>query len=462
MLERQSRVHLVGIGGIGMSAIALLLARLGHEVAGSDLKASSQTERLKELGARVFIGEHRAGNLGDAELVITSSAVAQDNEEVREAGRRGIPVVHRGDVLAELMTRQKGIAVAGSHGKTTTAAMIAVLLVDAGRDPSCLVGGVVAQLGGNARLGRGEFLVAETDESDRSFLKLRPQMAVITNIDLEHMATYRDEEDLVSSFQEFIARLPDPSQCVLCLEDARIRRILSRIPGKPVTYGLKGNSAELTAECLEQSFYGSTFRVWRKGRIWGDVRLHVAGSHNILNSLSVIGISLLLGIAPEATLQSLSRFEGVARRMERKGAAGGVVFYDDYAHHPTEIRATLSAARKSDRRLVVIFQPHRYTRTREAFADFATCFEDADVLFLLDIYPAGEAPLAGITASRLAEEVMRAGHDSVQFVPKEGAVRGILSSLKKGDLLLTLGAGDVYTLGEEILGKWSVRHGGRS
>ncbi|MBI4455617.1 MAG: UDP-N-acetylmuramate--L-alanine ligase [Acidobacteria bacterium] len=458
MLERKLRVHFVGVGGIGMSALALLLSELGHDVSGSDLRASSQTEKLRELGIEVFVGRHREQNLRNPDLVVVSSAVPDDNAEVVEAKRRGIHVASRGDLLAELMAEKRGIAVAGSHGKTTTTAMIAMLLLNAGLDPTCLVGGVVNQLGGNARLGKGEYLVAETDESDRSFLKLQPEMAVITNIDLEHMVAYRGEEELMSAFQQFANRLPDPSRCVLCVDDLRVRRILPGIHRHPITYGFR-NSACLTAECIEETFQGSRFRVRRQGQIWGDVRLPVPGTHNVLNSLSVIGISLLLGIAPEMTLETLSHFGGVTRRMENKGSAGGVLFYDDYGHHPTEIQATLKTARSSRRRLVVIFQPHRYTRTRDLFAAFAGSFQDADVLFVMDIYSAGEDPLAGVSAARLAEAISRAGHPTARFAESWQIVEEVLKTLREGDLLLTVGAGDVYRVGEEILQRWRGNDG---
>ncbi|MBI2822312.1 MAG: UDP-N-acetylmuramate--L-alanine ligase, partial [Acidobacteria bacterium] len=442
MLKAGSRVHFVGVGGIGMSALAALLLKLDQEVSGSDLKASPQTEKLQDLGAVISVGSHQAANLKDPDLVVVSSAVPSANPEVVEARRRGIDVVHRSDLLAALMAGKRSIAVAGSHGKTTTTAMIGLLLVDAGLDPTCVVGGLVPQLGGNARLGRSDYLVVETDESDRSFLKLRPQMAVITNIDREHMAAYRDEENLLAAFQAFANGSADPSRCVVCVDDPRVRQILGGIEGRPVTYGLK-TAACFTAEGVEQRFRSCTFRVRRETKVWGDVRLNIGGTHNVLNALSVVAISTLLDIAPETAVQSLGRFQGVARRMERKGASGGVEFYDDYAHHPTEIRATLAAAKQSGRRLVVVFQPHRYTRTRELFEAFASCFGDADALFILEIYPAGEPALQGITSARLAEEISRAGPVAARFVEDGAAVEEISSHLREGDMVLTLGAGDV-------------------
>ncbi len=461
MLESKSRVHFVGAGGIGMSALALLLRQMGHAVTGSDLKSSPQTKRLQDHGAEIFIGPHDARNLRDPYLVVVSSAVGADNSEVVEARKRGAKVIHRSELLEELMRHKKGIAVAGSHGKTTTTAMISMLLVDARMDPTCLVGGVVVQLNSNARLGGGEFLVAETDESDRSFLRLSPQVAVITNIDLEHMLAYRDEADLMSAFQEFANKLPDPSLCIVCSDDRRVLQILPRIAGRPITYGFQ-TGAQLTAENVEHRFQGSKFRVLHDGQAWGDVRLSIPGIHNVLNSLAAIGVSIVLGINPGKTIESLARFRGVARRLEKKGSCGGVVFYDDYGHHPTEIRATLAAAKESQRRVVVVFQPHRYTRTRDSFAAFTECFKDADVLFLLNIYSAGESPLQGIHSSRLAQEISRAGHPSVRFVEDDAVEDEVCRVLREGDLVLTVGAGDVYRVGEAILGKWEQQHGNRS
>jgi UDP-N-acetylmuramate--alanine ligase len=461
MLEANARVHFVGAGGIGMSALALLLRQMGHTVYGSDLKSSPQTKRLQQHGAAIFIGPHDARNLRDTDLVVVSSAVNSDNPELVEARKRGISIIHRSELLAELMRKKKGIAVAGSHGKTTTTAMISMLLVDAGMDPTCLVGGVVAQLGSNARLGSGDYLVAETDESDRSFLRLFPQVAVITNIDLEHMVAYQSEADLMKAFQEFANKLPDPSRCVVCSDDHRVRRILPGIGGQPVTYGFRP-PAQLAVEGLEHRFEGSKFRVVHEGRSWGEVSLNIPGVHNVLNSLAAVGVSLLLGIVPQVTIESLARFRGVGRRLEKKGSSAGVVFYDDYGHHPTEICATLAAAKESGRRLIVIFQPHRYTRTRDAFAGFAECFKEADVLFLVNIYSAGEPPLPGIDSVRLAEEISKAGHPAARFVEEDTVDDEVCRILRQGDLVLTVGAGDVYRVGESILKKWERQHGYRT
>ncbi|HEV8130017.1 MAG TPA: UDP-N-acetylmuramate--L-alanine ligase, partial [Acidobacteriota bacterium] len=441
MLEQKPHVHFVGAGGIGMSALALLLTQLGHTVSGSDLKASGQTRKLQEAGAQIFIGPHRLQNLQNAGLVVVSSAIAPDNPEVLEAKRKRIPVIHRSDLLAELMQGKKGIAIAGSHGKTTTTAMIAMLLIDTGFDPTCLVGGVVMQLARNARLGQSQYLIAETDESDRSFLKLQPEMVVMTNIDLEHMVSYRSEADLIAAFEQF-AKKVDPSRCVLCKEDPRVRQILPGLGGSPITYGFQQH-AQLVSEGIVHRFGSSSFRVLREGRFWGQIQLNVSGIHNVLNSLAVIGISILLGIPSDKTILSLARFRGVARRLEKKGSAGGVDFYDDYGHHPTEIRATLAATRESGRRVIVIFQPHRYTRIRDSFEGFTRCFEDADLLFVLDIYSAGEPRLEGISSERLAQEITRAGHPAARFVAGHAVIGEVCNILRQGDLVLTIGAGDV-------------------
>ena len=461
VLGRKSRVHFVGIGGIGMSALASLLVELGHQVSGSDLRMFSEARELRGRGAVIAVCGHGLHNLQRPDLVVVSSAVPADNVEVVEARRRQVSVVPRGDLLAALMASRRGIAVAGSHGKTTTTAMIATMLLDAGKDPTCIVGGLVPQLGGNARLGRGEFLVAEADESDRSFLRLRPEIGIITNIDLEHITAYRDEEDLVSAFRDFANSLPDTARCVVCADDARVRRVIGGIRSAPFTYGFQ-EGAGLTGELQRLFFGGSVFRVRRGRTVWGDVTLQVSGAHNVLNALSAVGTSLLLGLPTQGTIESLARFRGVARRLERKGSARGVAFYDDYGHHPAEVRATLEAARSSGRRLVVLFQPHRFSRTRDLMAEFATCFEAANELFVTDIYAAGETPVPGVSAVCLTEEIRRAGHRAARYVARAEVVESVCRCLQPGDLVLTLGAGDVDRLGEEILQEWSAEHGHKS
>ncbi|HEY2932569.1 MAG TPA: UDP-N-acetylmuramate--L-alanine ligase [Acidobacteriota bacterium] len=458
MLEKKSHVHFVGIGGIGMSGLALLLADMGHQVSGSDLKSSPQVQQLTARGARVSLGAHRAENVENPDFVVISSAVGADNPEVKEARRRGISVIHRGDLLARLMNEKRGIGIAGSHGKTTTTAMISMILLDAGLDPTCLVGGSVVQIGSNARIGRGEYLVAETDESDRSFLKLRPRCAVITNIDLEHMGAYRDEEDLVQAFADF-AGAADAGGCVVCIDDERTTRILPRIKGQPVTYGWTRGADICAPNAFMDFVRGSNFPVIIGGKLWRQVRLPVPGIHNVLNSLAAVAVARLIGVDDDLIVESLSRFRGVARRMEKKGEAGGVWFYDDYGHHPTEIRATLWAAKDSRRRLVVLFQPHRYTRTRDAFDAFLGCFKDADQLFVTDIYAASEPPIEGVTGERLVSAITGAGHGGATFVPDTEVEQRVAAALREGDLFITIGAGDVYRFGERILQRRKDEYG---
>src|SRR5262245_42067846 len=389
MFAKIQRIHFVGIGGIGMSGIAEVLLTLGYKVSGSDLKSSAITDRLANLGAIIFEG-HRAENITGAEVVVTSSAVARDNPEVAGARAQHIPVIPRAEMLAELMRLKYGIAVAGMHGKTTTTSMVAAVLAGGGLDPTVVVGGRVDAMGSNARLGKSQYLVAEADESDRSFLKLSPILAVVTNIDREHMDCYRNMRDVKKAFLDFIDRTPFYGMAVLCNDDPVLRRLISQIKRRTVTYGMKRGS-DFLIKVKELAFRedqpSSVFQVAYRGNNLGDFALHVPGAHNILNATAAIAVSVGLDIETEQIRTALEAFRGVDRRFQLRGKAKGVSVIDDYGHHPTEIRATLAAARQYGfRKIHVVFQPHRYTRTRDLMDEFATAFEGADSLTVLDIY----------------------------------------------------------------------------
>src|SRR5208337_2578112 len=420
MFAKIQQIHFVGIGGIGMSGIAEVLLNLGYKVSGSDLKTSSVTQRLAGLGAVIFEG-HRAENIAGAEVVVTSSAIAVDNPEVTEAHRLHIPVIQRAEMLAELMRLKYGIAIAGMHGKTTTTSMVAAVLAAGGLDPTVVVGGRVDAMGSNARLGKSQYLVAEADESDRSFLKLSPILSVVTNIDREHMDCYRDMRDVRRTFLEFMERVPFYGMIVGCNDDASLRRLLPRVHRRVTTYGTSRGSDFLirmgaSAAGGEHGSLIHHFQVTYKEKDLGGFTLHVPGTHNVLNATAAIAVGVALDIPTEQIRSALDGFRGVDRRFQLKGKAAGVSVIDDYGHHPTEIRATLAAARQCGfRRVHVIFQPHRFTRTRDLMDEFAGAFSDADTLCLLDIYPASEKPIEGITAEALASRIAGAGKGSVAY-----------------------------------------------
>jgi UDP-N-acetylmuramate--alanine ligase len=457
MFAKIQRIHFVGIGGIGMSGIAEVLLNLGYKVSGSDLKSSPVTERLASLGAVIFEG-HKPENVTGAEVVVTSSAVRPDNPEVEQAHELRVPVIPRAEMLAELMRLKYGIAVAGMHGKTTTTSMIAAVLAAGGLDPTVVVGGRVDALGSNARLGNSHYLVAEADESDRSFLKLSPILAIVTNIDREHMDCYRNMRDVKNAFLEFMDRVPFYGMVVACNDDPLLRKILPQVQRRIVTYGTRRGSdfrivlgkADLTAG--DQHPLGR-FTVRFGDRDLGEFTLHVPGAHNVLNATAAIAVGIGLDISVDQIRGALDQFRGVDRRFQLKGRAAGITVVDDYGHHPTEIRATLAAARQCGyRKIQVIFQPHRYTRTRDLMDNFASAFGDADTVLVLDIYAASEQPIEGVTAERLVEEIRRVGHPSARYASSfDEAARVAISGAKQGDLILTLGAGSVYQVGPMIL-----------
>jgi len=464
MFAKIQRIHFVGIGGIGMSGIAEVLLNLGYKISGSDLKTSAVTERLASLGAQTFEG-HAAANITGADVVVTSSAISMDNPEVAEARRLHIPVIPRAEMLAELMRLKYGIAIAGMHGKTTTTSMVAAVLAAGGLDPTVVVGGRVDALGSNARLGKSQYLVAEADESDRSFLKLSPILSVVTNIDREHMDCYRDMRDVRRTFLEFMERVPFYGLVVGCNDDATLRRLLPRAHRRVTTYGTtRGSDFLIRLETSQtQTLPGSSadhrplsrFGVTYKGKDLGNFTLHVPGTHNVLNATAAIAVGTALDIPADQIRAALDSFGGVDRRFQFKGRAAGVSVIDDYGHHPTEIRATLAAARQCGfRRIHAVFQPHRYTRTRDLMDEFATAFTDADSLFVLDIYAASEKPIEGITGEALARQIAEKGQRAAVYVSSfADATTAVAAQAQPGDMILTLGAGSVSQLGPMILEK---------
>jgi UDP-N-acetylmuramate--alanine ligase len=468
MFAKIQRIHFVGIGGIGMSGIAEVLLNLGYQISGSDLKSSAVTQRLAALGASIFEG-HAAANIAGADVVVTSSAISVNNPEVHEARRLHIPVIQRAEMLAELMRLKYGIAIAGMHGKTTTTSMVAAVLAAGGLDPTVVVGGRVDAMGSNARLGKSQYLVAEADESDRSFLKLSPILSVVTNIDREHMDCYHDMRDVRRTFLEFMERVPFYGVVVGCNDDAVLRRLLPRVHRRVTTYGTSRGSDFLIRmgaspagsprleSALAAGEHGPLvrFQVAYKEKDLGEFTLHVPGVHNVLNATAAIAVGTALDIPAEQIRSGLNGFRGVDRRFQLKGRVAGVSVIDDYGHHPTEIRATLAGARQCGfRRVHVIFQPHRFTRTRDQMDEFATAFADADTLCLVDIYPASEKPIEGVTAEALAGRIAGVGKRSVAYARSfADAVAKVGALAQPGDMVLTLGAGSVSQLGAMILEK---------
>lgn len=461
LFDTNRRIHFVGIGGIGMSGIAEVLLNLGYHVSGSDLVESDTTRRLATLGAMIAYG-HRAEQITtDIDVVVISSAVKYANPEVARARELMIPVIPRAEMLAELMRLKYGIAVAGTHGKTTTTSLVAAVLAQAHLDPTMVIGGKLNVLGSNARLGQGRFLVAEADESDGTFLLLSPTIVVVTNIDPEHLDFYGDLDKVKAAYLEFINRVPFYGRAVLCLDSVNVRALLPHVRKRFVTYGFSPE-AEYTARNLAIVGLTTQCEVWHKDERLGALSLQLPGRHYALNALAVVAVAQELGIPFAQVQAALGSFAGIQRRFEVKGEAQGVIVIDDYAHHPEELRATLRAARESftweetshgkTRRLVALFQPHRYTRTRDLFDDFLSAFDDADVVVLTEIYAAGEERLPGISGEHLYRALKKRGHADVRFVPhKADLVTAVLEFLQAGDVVLTLGAGDIYHTGEELL-----------
>jgi UDP-N-acetylmuramate--alanine ligase len=454
MFFKIQHLHFVGIGGIGMSGIAEVLLNLGYEISGSDLKLSPTTERLARMGARISEG-HAAVNVAGAKAVVVSSAVDAKNPELMEARRLQIPVIPRGELLAELMRLKYGIAIAGSHGKTTTTSMTATVLSTAGLDPTVVVGGKVGAMGGsNARVGRSDFLVVESDESDGSFLKLSPILAVVTNVDREHLDHYASIDEIRAAFLEFIQKVPFYGAAILCLDDENVQQLLPSVNRRSITYG-RSNQAVLTIPEADCGPFESFFSVRMRGHDLGRFHLHVPGIHNVLNATAAIAVGLELEIKLDAIREGIAAFTGVDRRFQIRGEARGVTVIDDYGHHPTEIRATLAAAQLCKfHRIHAVFQPHRYTRTQHLMNEFAKSFHQADVVYVLDIYAASEQPIEGVTGRILADRIRDFGHRSVEYTGTiERTVELVVAKVSDQDVVLTLGAGNVWQAGEMVLEK---------
>jgi len=458
MFRKTQQIHLVGIGGAGMSGIAEVLLTLGYKVTGSDLYASDTTRRIEELGGRVFIG-HQESNVGEAQVVVISSAVSAQNPEVLVAKAKQIPVIPRAEMLAELMRLKFGVAIAGAHGKTTTTSMAANVLAQGGLDPTMVIGGKVNALGSHARLGRGDVLIAEADESDGSFLRLSPTIVAVTNLDREHLDHYGSMERINESFLEFINKVPFYGLAVLCSDDEPLRALFPRIVKRYHTYGLQereGGGPDFKATDISLKQWGAEFRAYFRGRNLGPFRLAIPGIHNVSNALAAIAIGVELDVPVDLIRKGLAAFTGVERRFHLRGEVNGIMVVDDYGHHPTEIKATLAAAKQgwADRRLVVLFQPHRYSRSRDCADDFGHAFDQADLLYMTDIYAAGEQPIPGVSGAKLADSVRAAGHPAVTFVAqKETLLDHVLPQLKPGDLVITLGAGDIWKAGTGLLAR---------
>ncbi len=454
MFFPRQHFHFTGIGGIGMSGIAEVLLNLGYSISGSDQKLSAVTERLTSLGAKVYEG-HAAENVAGARALVVSSAVNEQNAEVREARRLNIPVIPRGELLAELMRLKYGIAVAGSHGKTTTTSMVASVLSHAGLDPTVVVGGKAAAMGGsNARVGASDFLVVESDESDGSFLRLSPILAVVTNIDREHLDYYADLNAICAAFVEFVNKVPFYGAAILCLDDENVQSILPSVKRRPVTYG-RSSQADLQPWGIEHKGAQSTFRVRSTSGDLGEFLVNIPGDHNVLNATAAIAVALELHVEPDVIREGLKQFTGVARRFDIKGEVRGVTVVDDYGHHPTEIRATLAAARScATNNLTVLFQPHRYTRTQLLMDDFARAFHAAERVVVLDIYAASEQPIPGVSGAELVDRMRQFGHRGAEYASSsEAGVAAVLHGAAAGDMIVTLGAGSVSGLAPVILEK---------
>lgn len=452
MYQKNYHIYFVGIGGIGMSAIAELLLSLGYRVSGSDLKLSAITQHLASHGATIFNG-HRADQVRDVDVLVTSTAISRDNPEVVEAAERAIRTIPRAEMLAELMRIKYAIAVSGAHGKTSTTAMVATILNQAGLDPTVVVGGLLKSIGTNAHHGKGDYIVAEADESDGSFLKYAPAIAAVTNIDLEHLDFYKDIEDIKDNFVKFINSVPFYGLAVLCLDNEHIQAILPRITARYTTFGLSAQ-ADLAARGIRFEGRRGYFTVVHKKEVLGDITLNLSGKHNISNALAAIAVALELKVDFSVIKEALEQIEGVKRRLEIKGERSGITVVDDYGHHPTEVKTTLAAVREGwpDKRIVVVFQPHRYSRTQALFDEFTRAFYQSDLLFVLPIYAASEQPIDGIDSLKLCNGIAEHGHKNVKCVKDFETCLSILSdTLASGDLVLTLGAGDVYNLGETLL-----------
>lgn len=446
------KIHFVGIGGIGMSGIAEVLLNMGYEVSGSDRNPSDITAHLKKMGARIFKG-HQASHVEGADVLVYSSAVTVDNVEVQEALRMKIPVIKRAEMLAELMRLKYGIAISGTHGKTTTTSLTGAILTEAGLDPTLIIGGKVRSLKSNAKLGKGDYLVAEADEYDRSFLKLIPTIAVITNIDRDHMECYQDFDDLKNAFLTFVNKVPFYGKVIVCLDNPGVQEILNQIQRRVETYGFS-SQADIVARDLQHTETGVKFAVDYHHQPLGEIQMQIPGAHNVLNALASIGVGLELDVPFPKMKNALEEFTGVSRRFEIKARVNDIIIVDDYAHHPAEIEASLRGARESwpKRRIVAVFQPHLYSRTRDFYKEFARAFFNADVLIVTDVYPAREAPIEGVSGELIAETAKRMGHKQVFYIAKKEDIPEKIEPLvQPGDMIVTIGAGSIWTVNDRIV-----------
>lgn len=451
MYGKIQKIHFVGIGGIGMSGIAEVLINLGYQVSGSDLKESDITRRLAALGGTIAYG-HRAENLSEVDVVVTSTAVKEDNPEVQEAHNRKVPVIPRAEMLAELMRMKHGIAIAGTHGKTTTTSMVATVLSHGGIDPTVVIGGRLDSIGSNAKLGQGEFLVAEADESDGSFLKLSPTIAVVTNVDEDHLDYYSDLDEIRATFIDFINKVPFYGLVILCLDDENLQGMIPEVKKRLITYGLT-SQADFQASEIEHQADRTSFMVHYRGEALGKLNIRMPGRHNVLNALAAVAVGMELEMPFALIAEGFQDFGGVQRRFQVKGEAQGVMVVDDYGHHPVEIKATLAAARSGwNRRVVAVFQPHRYSRTEALFDDFVTAFYQADHVAVMDVYAAGEEPRPEVSAEKLAAGISEHGHKSCCYTGSvEATVEHLLAVLQPGDIVITLGAGNVWQVATNLL-----------
>jgi len=450
LFRNSKKMHFIGIGGIGMSGIAEILVNLGYEVSGSDLKPSEQTKRLESKGVAVYMG-HLPSNIKDYHVVVTSSAIDPTNPEIIEARKRKIPIIHRSEMLAELVRLKHGIGIAGTHGKTTTSSMLASVLFDAGVKPTAIIGGKVLNFGSNARAGEGKYIVFEADESDGTFLNLLPSIGIVTNIDADHLDHYKYFEGLKDAFLSYINHIPFYGYSVLCLDDTVIRELLPKIERPYYTYGFS-EDADFTAYNVEMKDGFTCFSCKYRGEVVGDFKMALLGRHNVSNALAVIAVALELGVPYEELRLGLENFRGVGRRLEKIGEKKGITVYDDYGHHPTEIRATLSALKNLGRRIIVIFQPHRYSRTELLCDEFGQAFANADEVFFTEIYPAGEEPIEGVSSASISRAMLKHEGREASIIKKfEDVSSTVKPLLRDGDIVLTLGAGDIYKAGQTIL-----------
>lgn len=457
-MQSTQHIHFIGIGGSGMNGIAMIMLGLGYRVTGSDLKPSATTERLETLGVACYTG-HNGGNLGNADLVVASTAIPPDNAELVEAKKRGLPVVHRSEMLAWLMRRQKGIAIAGAHGKTTTTSMAALMLEKNKLDPTIVIGGELTDIGGNAKLGGGEYIVAEADESDGSFLKLDPFIEVITNIEDDHLDYYKCEENIVAAFHEFLAKVPDSGLAVVCLDDPGIRKQMEEFDRPCQTYALDHPQADYTMKNIRLNGQLTSGDVYYQGLYLGALELSVPGRHNLSNALAVVAVGRFIGLAMEDITAALKSFTGAGRRFQLTGEVNGIKVIDDYAHHPTEIKATLRAAvQVKTGRVVGVFQPHRYTRTSILGERFGEAFKDADVIIVSEIYSAGERPIEGVSARTIISAIENHdGREAIYLPTRQEIVDYLVRTARPGDMILTMGAGDIWNAGVELIARLKER-----